>query len=289
MAPKGRKRPASEDARAVAKRANTAGSGGDPAALSASAAAAVRELTASLVDKTWRDALEPEFSKPYFAEIAQFVAQERKGHLVHPAPDKVFAALNVTPLANVKVVIIGQDPYHEPGQAHGLCFSVLPGVKTPPSLVNMYKELEGDVAGFKAPDHGYLMDWAKQGVLMLNATLTVRGGHTEANSHSKCGWQKFTDEVIRVLNARKEGVVFLLWGGFAQKKGKIIDSSKHIVIESAHPSPLSVTKWRGCKTFSKCNAALKSKGKGEINWLLGPASAGKAKADVRSMLGAKKK
>lgn len=232
------------------------------------AGVAVKALAEALKEPGWSAALEAEFEKPYFADIAQFVADERSHHPVHPAADKVFEALNVTPLDKVKVVILGQDPYHEPGQAHGLCFSVLPGVRPPPSLKNMYKELEADIPGFKAPCHGHLLAWARQGVLMLNATLTVRGGHTEANSHSKCGWQRFTDEVIKVLNVRAAGAVFLLWGGFAQKKGKIIDKSRHTVIESAHPSPLSAKKWHGCKTFSKCNAALSALGHREIDWML---------------------
>lgn len=239
-----------------------------PAAKRLSPSPAVAKLADELTDSGWKKALQEEFAKPYFSDIAAFLASERSKFNVHPPPDKVFEAFNVTPFAKVKVVLLGQDPYHEPGQAHGLCFSVLPGVKPPPSLVNMYKELESDIPGFKAPSHGHLLAWAKQGVLMLNATLTVREGHKEANSHSKCGWQKFTDEAIRALNAKDKGVVFLLWGGFAQKKGKLVDSSKHKVIESAHPSPLSVTKWRGCKTFSKCNAMLKKLGHTEIDWCL---------------------
>jgi uracil-DNA glycosylase len=223
-------------------------------------------LAAALREPGWSKALAEEFTKPYFAEIERFVAEERKAYSVHPPADKVFEALNVTPHSKVKVVILGQDPYHEPGQAHGLCFSVLPGVKPPPSLKNMYKELVNDVSGFVTPSHGHLLGWAQQGVLMLNATLTVREGHKEANSHSKCGWQRFTDAVIEVLNRDKNKIVFLLWGGFAQKKGKIIDRSRHTVIESAHPSPLSFKKWQGCKTFSKCNAALKKNGQGEVDW-----------------------
>lgn len=225
----------------------------------------VKELIESLTEPGWKEALSEEFGKPYFAEIAAFVQSERAEHTVHPPVDKVFSAFNETPLDKVRVVIIGQDPYHEPGQAHGMCFSVLPGVKPPPSLKNMYKELETDIPGFSAPDHGYLLPWAKQGVLLLNATLTVREGHKEANSHSKCGWQKFTDEVIKVVNEKTEGVVFLLWGGFAQKKGKIVDKSRHSVLETGHPSPLSVKKWMGCKVFSKCNAELKKLGKGEVD------------------------
>eukprot|EP00929_Paragymnodinium_shiwhaense_P095380 TRINITY_DN5648_c0_g1_i2.p1 TRINITY_DN5648_c0_g1~~TRINITY_DN5648_c0_g1_i2.p1 ORF type:complete len:345 (+),score=109.69 TRINITY_DN5648_c0_g1_i2:31-1035(+) len=266
----------------------------------------VAELVASLNEGAWREALKGEFEKPYFKEIARFVAEERKNHPVHPPAERVFEALNVTPLEEVRAVILGQDPYHEPGQAHGLCFSVLPGIKTPPSLVNMYKELQEDIPGFTAPSHGYLLDWAKQGVLMLNATLTVRQGSSNANSHAKCGWQQFTDEIIKVLNDRSEGVVFLLWGNFAQKKGKIVDRERHTVLESGHPSPLSVKKWRGCKTFSKCNAALRARGKPEIDWKFGPlekagggdagpaaatkpaeAADAKPKPDLKAMLGIK--
>lgn len=232
------------------------------------ASGAVAAVVKALTEPQWREALAEEFAKPYFADIAQFVEAERAGTVVHPPADQVFAALNATPLGDVKVVILGQDPYHEPGQAHGMCFSVPPGIKPPPSLKNMYKELEADMPGFKAPPHGHLVQWAQRGVLLLNATLTVREGHKEANSHAKCGWQKFTDEVIRVINTRCEGVVFLLWGGFAQKKGKIIDTARHRVIESAHPSPLSVTKWRGCQTFSKCNAELRALSRAEVDWSL---------------------
>lgn len=303
--PKKKTKPASAKAAAASPKKAAAKAGAKKASKDDLAGpvdpAEVAELTASLKKGAWRDALKPEFEKPYFGEIARFVAEERRNHPVHPPAERVFEALNVTPLDQVRVVILGQDPYHEPGQAHGLCFSVLPGVKTPPSLVNMYKELAVDIPGFETPAHGYLLDWAKQGVLMLNATLTVRQGSSNANSHSKCGWQKFTDEIIKVLNERAEGVVFLLWGGFAQKKGKLVDREKHVVLESAHPSPLSVTKWRGCKTFSKCNEALKKRGHAEIDWKLAPvgkpgaaatatASNGKppaAKADLRTMLGIK--
>mmetsp|Transcript_63001 Transcript_63001/g.136791 ORF Transcript_63001/g.136791 Transcript_63001/m.136791 type:complete len:335 (+) Transcript_63001:31-1035(+) len=236
--------------------------------LQISSAEAVSQLLDTLHCNGWKEALAQEFDKEYFVKLAAFVAAERSRGVIHPPAEKVFEALNVTPLEEVKVVILGQDPYHEPGQAHGLCFSVLPGVRPPPSLKNVYKELEQDIPGFKAPDHGYLMPWAKQGVLLLNATLTVREGHKEANSHQKSGWQRFTDEVIRAINERSKGVVFLLWGGFAQKKGKIVDLEKHRVLASAHPSPLSVTKWRGCRTFSKCNEELRAFGKTEVDWTL---------------------
>lgn len=234
----------------------------------ADAPKAIERLLASLKNEDWKEALADEIQKPYFGEVAVFVEAERQAHVVHPPVDLVFSAFNETPLSQVRVVIIGQDPYHEPGQAHGMCFSVLPGVKPPPSLKNIYKELETDIPGFKAPDHGHLVKWAQQGILLLNATLTVREGHKEANSHAQCGWQKFTDGVIEIINKRCEGVVFLLWGGFAQKKGKIVDTTRHRVIETGHPSPLSVKKWRDCKVFSKCNEELKRLGKGEITWSL---------------------
>ncbi|CAE8685757.1 unnamed protein product [Polarella glacialis] len=232
------------------------------------ASKAVALLVGSLQDQEWKAALAAEFEKPYFVAMAQFLAAERQATVVHPPAELVFSAFNEAPFSKVKVVIIGQDPYHEPGQAHGMCFSVLPGVKPPPSLKNIYKELADDIGGFRAPEHGYLMQWAKQGVLLLNATLTVREGHKEANSHSKSGWQTFTDEVIRALNEKTDNIVFLLWGGFAQKKGKLVDTSRHRVIETGHPSPLSVRHWRGSKSFSKCNSELKKLGHEEIDWSL---------------------
>lgn len=229
---------------------------------------ALEELLAGLQEPGWKEALAAEFDKKYFADIAHFVQEERAALTVHPPVDKVFSAFNETPFEQVRVVILGQDPYHEPGQAHGMCFSVPPGIEPPASLKNIYKELETDIPGFQIPEHGFLLRWAQQGVLLLNATLTVREGHKEANSHAKCGWQTFTDEVIRALNEKREGVVFLLWGNFAKQKGKILDKKKHKVLETGHPSPLSVRFWKGCKIFSKCNAALKAFGKEEIDWKL---------------------
>eukprot|EP01061_Rhynchopus_euleeides_P007919 TRINITY_DN1698_c0_g1_i1.p1 TRINITY_DN1698_c0_g1~~TRINITY_DN1698_c0_g1_i1.p1 ORF type:complete len:277 (+),score=127.19 TRINITY_DN1698_c0_g1_i1:88-918(+) len=221
-------------------------------------------------DNGWKKKLLSETQKPYFKTMADFVAKERETHQVFPPAEHTFAAFNTTHFDKVKVVIIGQDPYHDDNQAHGLCFSVLPGVKTPPSLRNMYTELATDISGFKAPNHGYLLSWAKQGVLMLNATLTVQAH--KANSHAKCGWQTFTDAAIKAIAEQPDPVVFLLWGGFAQKKAKLINKvapkNKHVIIQSAHPSPLSVTKWRGCATFSKANTALKDLGKDEIDWTL---------------------
>lgn len=224
-------------------------------------------LSAALVEPQWKAALSEAFSGPGFTSAARYLEAEAQcGREFFPPRELVFSAFNYTPLSAVKVVIIGQDPYHDDGQAHGLCFSVQPGVKVPPSLVNMYKELSTDIAGFKTPKHGCLVPWARQGVLLLNATLTVEPH--KANSHAKIGWQKFTDDVIRVLNDKTTGVVFLLWGNFAQDKGKIIDETKHRVVKCAHPSPLSASKWFGCKTFSKCNALLKELGKQPIDWSL---------------------
>jgi uracil-DNA glycosylase len=249
----------------AAQKAAKAGS--MPEGVQQAGGAAGQSLLPYLTEPSWRAALAPLFSKPYMPKIESTIAAERaKGAKVFPPLPMVFSAFNECPVGNVKVVLIGQDPYHDNNQAHGMCFSVLPGVKTPPSLVNMYKELEQDIPGFTTPPHGYLGTWAEQGILLLNASLTVEAH--KANSHSKIGWQNFTDDVISYLSASHTDLVFLLWGGFAQKKGKIIDRSRHVVIECAHPSPLSVTKWRGCKTFSKCNAALVAKGKEPIDWRL---------------------
>jgi uracil-DNA glycosylase len=224
-------------------------------------------LQSYLTDKSWHDALQKEFSEEYFTTLETTLAAEySNGKEIFPPREHIFAAFNHCPLDKVKVVLLGQDPYHDNNQAHGLCFSVQPGIKTPPSLVNMYKELTTDIPGFKTPPHGYLIDWADQGILMLNATLTVEAH--KPNSHAKLGWQMFTDRVIKYLNDNKRGIVFLLWGGFAQKKGKMIDMVKHRVVANAHPSPLSATAWFGCRTFSKCNAALKDLGKEPINWSL---------------------
>jgi len=219
-----------------------------------------------LTEPGWIEALKPEFSKKYFKDILAFIEKEKKEKKqIFPPEPEIFNAFNHTPFNDVKVVIIGQDPYHDDGQAHGLCFSVKRGVKPPPSLKNIYKELTTDIPGFVAPKHGNLEEWANRGVLLLNAGLTVRAH--EANSHSQCGWLEFTDAAIRTLNQRS-GIVYILWGGFAQKKGKIIDRSKNRVIEAAHPSPLSASKFFGCKVFSKANELLKSLGKEPINWKL---------------------
>ncbi|AWN22634.1 uracil-DNA glycosylase [Deinococcus irradiatisoli] len=214
---------------------------------------------------SWQAALAGEMQQPYFHKLMQFVAAERASGAVYPAPENVFNALRLTPLDEVKVLILGQDPYHGAGQAQGLAFSVRPGVRVPPSLVNIYKELHDDV-GFTVPRHGDLRSWAQQGVLLLNAVLTVRQG--EANSHAGHGWETFTDAVIRAVNARPQRVVFVLWGAYARKKAKLITAPQHVILESAHPSPLSVTKFRGTKPFSKVNAALEEAGRGPVDWQL---------------------
>lgn len=232
----------------------------EPPSFTPAASGLLEELT----DAEWRSALQREFAKPYFDQLAQKLAADQKKHTVFPPRGQIFTAFNAVPLSRVRVVIIGQDPYHGPGQAHGLCFSVRRGVQTPPSLKNIYKELATDIEGFKAPGHGNLQSWADQGIFMLNATMTVRA--SQANSHSDFGWQTFTDAVIRAINEQASGVVFILWGGFAQKKGKVINRNRHCVLEAAHPSPLSVTKFLGCKVFSKTNAYLLKKGQEPIDW-----------------------
>ncbi|PWV21477.1 putative uracil-DNA glycosylase [Trypanosoma cruzi] len=221
---------------------------------------------ALITDSGWRAFLQPLTSTTNFRNIEQFIEGEKaKGKVILPPSDLIFSAFNSTPLDRLKVVLLGQDPYHNIGQAHGLCFSVLPGVRPPPSLLNMYKELTTDISGFKSPPHGYLQCWAEQGVLMLNATLTVEAH--QANSHAKCGWQAFTDGVIRLLSEKHQRpIVFLLWGGFARKKITLIDQKRHLVIENAHPSPLSAAKWWGSRPFSKCNAALTQLGHSPIDW-----------------------
>lgn len=217
----------------------------------------------------WKSVLLPEFSKPFMTDLRTFLRQQLKAKkLIYPQPQEYFAAFNTTPFQNVKVVILGQDPYHGPGQAHGLCFSVRRGVAVPPSLVNVYKELAADV-GFKIPNHGCLTSWAEQGVLLLNATLTVEAG--KAGSHQRRGWEEFTDAVIKSLNEQKKNLVFILWGSYAQKKGDIIDRKKHLVLTSPHPSPLSAHRgFFGCRHFSKANAYLQKHGMKPINWQLEP-------------------
>jgi len=212
----------------------------------------------------WNPVLREEFAKPYWAELQQFVIGERAKGTVYPPHDEVFAALHLTSYAEVKAVILGQDPYHGPNQAHGLCFSVRKGVPLPPSLQNIFKELEQDV-GCTAPDHGCLDHWARQGVLLLNATLTVR--RSQAASHQGKGWEVFTDEVLRMVNEKQERVVFILWGASARKKKALIDTSRHVIIESPHPSPLSASSgFFGSRPFSRANAALVEAGREPIDW-----------------------
>lgn len=217
---------------------------------------------------TWKDALSCEKEKPYFQHILQQVHNERlQGKQIYPPQNEVFSAFMLTEFSDVKVVILGQDPYHGPNQAHGLAFSVKPPVAPPPSLVNMYKELAQDITGFQIPQHGYLVSWAQQGVLLLNTVLTVEQG--KAHSHANFGWETFTDKVIEQLNQHREHLVFLLWGSHAQKKGQFIDRNRHCVLTAPHPSPLSAHRgFLGCRHFSKANAYLKEKGIREVDWQL---------------------
>lgn len=212
----------------------------------------------------WKAALIEEFRKPYFQTLRQFLVEERQsGQTLYPPASLIFHAFDRTPFDQVKVVILGQDPYHGPGQAHGLCFSVPHGVRIPPSLVNIYKEMLSDV-GTTIPSHGNLEKWADQGILMLNSMLTVRA--RQAGSHRKKGWEEFTTAAIKALNDHKEGIIFLLWGRYAQEKGAIIDTSKHHVLKAAHPSPLARNAFMGCKHFSFTNQLLAEMGKQPIDW-----------------------
>ncbi|WP_061019036.1 uracil-DNA glycosylase [Vibrio splendidus] len=218
--------------------------------------------------KTWESIINDERDKEYFQSILAFVEQQRNsGKTVYPPQDLVFSAFDMTPFESVRVVILGQDPYHGANQAHGLAFSVLPGVKIPPSLRNMYKELAQDIEGFEIPSHGYLDSWASQGVLMLNTVLTVE--EAKAHSHAKCGWETFTDAIIAELNQRSEPIIFLLWGAHAQKKGQAIDVDKHHVLIAPHPSPLSARRgFFGCQHFSITNKLLSSIDQQPIDWRL---------------------
>lgn len=219
------------------------------------------------LEPSWKNHLLPEFSKPYMEDLRQFLKQEKAAKkIIYPKGVEFFAALNATPFEKVKVVIIGQDPYHGPNQAHGLCFSVKPGVDIPPSLRNIYKELKNDL-GIEPPNHGCLTKWAEQGVLLLNATLSVEAGR--AGSHQGKGWEAFTDSVIDKLNRERENIVFVLWGSYAQKKGQFIDTKKHLVIKCVHPSPLSSHRgFFGSKPFSKINSYLEKNGMAPIDWRL---------------------
>ena len=217
------------------------------------------------IEENWKKELLPEFEKPYFVDLMNFVKEEYAQHICYPNKKDIFAAFNHCSFDKVKVVIIGQDPYHGPEQANGLCFSVKDGVKHPPSLINIFKEIETDI-GKAYPESGDLERWANQGVLLLNATLTVRAH--EAGSHQKKGWELFTDNVIQRISKEKVGILFMLWGGFAKKKIKLIDTSKHYILNSGHPSPLSANRgyWFGNKHFSEANSILKKVNKTVINW-----------------------
>ncbi|HSM63527.1 MAG TPA: uracil-DNA glycosylase [Gillisia sp.] len=218
------------------------------------------------IHNTWKKVLNEEFNKPYFKELNEFVSEEYKNNTCYPKHTNIFEAFNKATFDKVKVVVIGQDPYHGEGQANGLCFSVSKGISNPPSLKNIFKELESDLGIKHDPESGDLEKWANQGVLLLNAVLSVREG--EAGSHQKLGWEKFTDAVIKVLSEEKENLVFLLWGGYAKKKGRKIENSKHLVLTSGHPSPLSANRgfWFGNKHFSKTNEYLIAHNKTPINW-----------------------
>ena len=216
------------------------------------------------IEGAWNEALKPEYGKEYYRKLFTFVGAEYASRVIYPPKEEIFSALSETPLEQVKCVIIGQDPYHEPGQAHGLCFSVRPGVDVPPSLVNIYKELHEDL-GCYIPNNGYLTKWADQGVLLLNAVLTVRA-HA-ANSHQGKGWEEFTDACIRAVNEQDRPVVFLLWGSYAGKKAAMLNNPKHLVLKAPHPSPLSAYRgFFGCRHFSKANEFLTSHGETPIDW-----------------------
>jgi uracil-DNA glycosylase len=216
------------------------------------------------INNDWLDAIGNEFRQPYYAELYKFVKHEYSNYIIYPNADDIFNAFHFTPLGKVKVVILGQDPYHNEGQAHGLCFSVKPGVELPPSLVNIYQELNNDLNCY-IPNHGYLEKWARQGVLLLNTVLTVRAH--QANSHKGMGWERFTDAVIQAVNAQERPIVFLLWGRPAQMKRSMLTNPKHLILEAPHPSPLSAYRgFFGCKHFSKTNEFLKQHGLAPIDW-----------------------
>lgn len=222
-------------------------------------------MTEKIIHNSWDLKLKQEFELPYITKLDGFLKEERRLHNIYPKKTEVFNAFKLTSFENVKVVILGQDPYHGPNQAHGLSFSVNYGIKIPPSLANIYKELKSDI-DFAIPSHGNLTSWANQGVLLLNATLTVRAG--EPGSHQKKGWETFTDAVIKLISDKKENCVFLLWGNFAKSKINLIDLDKHLVLTAAHPSPLAGGAFFGCRHFSKTNEYLKSKNIGPIDWAI---------------------
>lgn len=218
------------------------------------------------LEEGWKKRLLPEFEKSYMQNLKAFLLSEKaQGKTIYPKGQNIFAALNHTPFDKVEVVIIGQDPYHGPNQAHGLCFSVQKGIPTPPSLKNIYKELQEDI-GFVPPNHGCLIEWADRGVLLLNSVLTVEAG--QPGSHQGKGWEEFTDRIIQLLNQEKESLVFILWGAYAKKKGAIVNRAKHLVLESAHPSPFSAQNFLGCKHFSQANRYLEQNGLKPVNWSL---------------------
>jgi uracil-DNA glycosylase len=217
-----------------------------------------------VIENSWKQELSAEFQSEYFIELKSFLLEEKKKFTIYPPGSEIFAAFNYTPYDKVKVVILGQDPYHGPGQANGLCFSVKSGISKPPSLQNIFKELHSDL-GIPISVNGNLENWAKQGVLLMNATLTVRSG--QAGSHQNKGWENFTDTAIKALSDKKQHLVFILWGNYAQAKQSLIDPFSHLIIKSAHPSPFSAERgFFGSRPFSKCNSYLKEKGLGEINW-----------------------
>lgn len=219
------------------------------------------------IEESWKIALQAEFESPYFQAIKDFlIAEKAAGKIIYPNGNFIFSAFNAVPLPQVKVVILGQDPYHAAGQAHGLSFSVQKGIKVPPSLKNIYKELETDIQGFIAPKHGYLQSWAEQGVILLNAILTVE--EAKPNSHKNIGWHKFTDAAIRAISDNTENVVFMLWGKPAQEKAALINAEKHLILTAAHPSPLAGGKFFGSKHFSKANEYLAKNSKAAIDWIL---------------------
>lgn len=224
-----------------------------------------RKMSKVKLHSSWKNVLNNEFDKPYMQSLRQFlIEQKQQGQVVYPSGAQIFNALDSTPLDKVKVVILGQDPYHGPNQAHGLCFSVNKGVPVPPSLRNIYQELHQDI-GFIIPDHGCLQAWADQGVLLLNSVLTVN--RSQAASHQGKGWETFTDKVIEQINQKHQNLVYMLWGAYAQKKGKNIDPDNNLILKSVHPSPLSAHRgFMGCRHFSQCNAYLLSHGKEAVNW-----------------------